>query len=213
MRPENGIAIVRVDSSDDLLRRASLAARRQDVREAVRDLALQALRSRALTADHIVVVARTVGEGIESSSMAPTTPVRETHRGAWTGLEDAVAQALWAIELAAREVAEGRTKLTASECEDLLVEIAQLENALTGAWEHWRAMPSSLRERIDTVCTLLRQAAASDSRSAVQVSADRMAGIGKILPLVASGVLLGLSEVRREHLDGNRDVLSPLGAS
>ena len=76
-------------SSDELLQRARRAAGTRNVREAVRDLALHALRSRLLTAHHIATVAHTVAEGILSSDIPPTEPVRETHRGAWAGLEDA----------------------------------------------------------------------------------------------------------------------------
>ena len=114
---------------------------RANVREAVRDLTLHALRSRLLTATHIATVARTVGEGIESSDVPPTAPVRETHRGAWAGLEDAVGQALHAVELAAREFAEGRARLTPAERDQLLAEIAQLERSLGEGWGYPRTVP------------------------------------------------------------------------
>ena len=119
--------MVRSVSADELMRRARHAAGTHNVREAVRELTLHALRSRLLTTTHIAVVARTVGEGIDSSDVPPTAPVREAHRGAWAGLEDAVDQALHAIELAAREFAEGRARLTPEEREQMLAEIARLE--------------------------------------------------------------------------------------
>lgn len=187
-------------SADDLLRSARQAAGTRNVREAVRDLTLHALRSRLLTAAHIAVVVRTVGEGIESSDIPPTVPVREMRRCAWAGLEDAVGHALHAVELAAREVAEGRARLAPAEHEQMLAEIAQMERSLVEGWEYPRAVPASLRAQIVSVTTLLRQAATNGA--ATCGAGDSTPGAGGILPFVASGVLLGLSEALRGLPDG-----------
>ena len=185
--------MVRSVSADELLRRARHAAGTHNVREAVRELTLHALRSRLLTTTHIAVVARTVGEGIDSSDVPPTAPVREAHRGAWAGLEDAVDQALHAIELAAREFAEGRARLTPEEREQMLAEIARLERSLGEGWNHARIVPDSLKARIAAVTSLLQQAVAS---GAVEKDSQESAcGAERILSFVASGVLLGLSEI------------------
>jgi hypothetical protein len=191
--------MVRSIAGDELLRSARRAAGTQNVREAVRDLTLHALRSRMLTTEHIAAVARTVGEGIESSGVPPTAPVRETHRGAWAGLEDAVGQALHAIELAARQFAEGRAQLSQAEREQMLAEIAQMERSLGDGWEYPRAVPASLHARIASVTALLGQAATNRLASA---AADGPPGAGGILSFVASGVLLGLSEELREPPEG-----------
>ena len=79
--------MIRTTSPDDLLASARRAAGTPNVRQAVRDLTLHALRSRLLTAEHIACVARTVGEGIESSDLVPHAPLRESRGGAWAGLE------------------------------------------------------------------------------------------------------------------------------
>jgi hypothetical protein len=192
--------MVRSVSADELLRGARRATATRNVREAVRDLTLHALRSRMLTATHIATVARTVGEGIESSDVPPTAPVRETHRGAWAGLEDAVGQALHAVELAAREFAEGRARLTPEDRELMLAEIAQMERSIAQAWEHPHAMPASLQARIVSVTALIRQAAADGP--ATPEAREAAAGANGVLSFVASGVLLGLSEVLREPPEG-----------
>ena len=132
-----------------------------------------------------------MGKGIESSDVPPTAPVRETHRGAWAGLEEAVGRALLAVELAAREFAEGRARLASDERERLIAEIAQLEHALGEGWVPpgaSRRPACADRVRCPRSCGRRRPtggAARADrapTRPATAFSA------------VASGVLVGLSE-------------------
>lgn len=184
--------MIRTTTSDELLRSARRAASTPNVRQAVRDLTLHALRSRPLTAEHIACVARTVGEGIESSELLPTAPVRDTHGGAWAGLEDAVGEALYAVELAAREFADGRAHLVPGEREAILEQIAGMESSLSQRWQRGRSAPAALRTRIGSVATLLRQAVTAEGSPAA--AADEVRDAGRVLALVASGVLLGLSE-------------------
>lgn len=192
--------MVRSVSADELLRDAREAARMRNVREAVRDLTLHALRSRFLTVSHIAVVARTVGCGIESSEVPPTAPVRETNRGAWAGLEDAVGQALQAVEIATRQFAEGRARLSPEERERALAEVQHLERTLREGWEHPRAVSAPLQARIASVIALLREAAI-DAPAGPVPAAPRTDSDG-MLSVVASGVLLGLSESRGRPADG-----------
>ncbi|MCM2326253.1 MAG: hypothetical protein NDI88_00035 [Lysobacter sp.] len=193
--------MVRSASAEELLRDAREATGTPNVREAVRELTLHALRSRPLTATHIATVAITVGKGIESSDVPPTAPVRETHRGAWAGLEEAVGRALLAMELAAREFAEGRARLESDERERLIAEIAQLERALGEGWAPPGTVPAALRARIESAIALLRHAQ-PDGTAATGQSAPQPAGGG--LSAVASGVLVGLSEGAREKQPGGR---------
>lgn len=177
---------------DDLLHSAQAAAATPNVREAVRDVALSALCSRLLTPEHIAAVARTIGEGIESVDVPPTAPVRETTSGAWAGLEEAVDRALHALELATREFAEGRARLTPAERDQMVADIAGLEGALAVGWNHRHRVPDGLTARITVVTGLLRRAVATE---AVPGEAGPSAlGAGRVLSFVASGVLLGLTE-------------------
>lgn len=183
------------EARDALLRSARIAAASPSVREAVRDVALDALRSRLLTARHIAAVAKTIGEGIGSADVTPTAPVRETYRGAWQGLEEAVGQALHALELAAREFAEGRARLTPAECERLLDEIGEMERSLASGWNRHHRIPDSLQARIAAVTDCLRRAVTSEGSGAGEAAA---LDAGRVLSFVASGVLLGLGEALRE---------------
>ena len=184
----------RPGSHDDLLRSARNAVASPTVREAVRDVALTALRSRLLTAGHIAAVAKTIGEGIGSVDVTPTAPVRETYRSAWQGLEEALGQALHALEVAAREFAEGRAALTRDEREQLLSEIGRMEVSLASGWDYRKRIPESLQARIAAVTGHLRQAVATER----PVSGEAARDAGRVLSFVASGVLLGLDAALRE---------------
>jgi hypothetical protein len=180
---------------DDLLRSARNAVASSSVREAVRDVALDALGSRMLTAAHIAAVARTIGEGIASVEVTPTAPVRDTYRGAWQGLEEATGRALRALELAAREFAQGRARLTPDERERILAEIMQMERSLSSGWDHRHRIPDSLQARIAATVGHLRQAVASEAPAGGEAPAH---DAGCVLSFVASGVLLGLADALRD---------------
>lgn len=192
--PPHSNAMSSPGPNDDLFRSARNAAASPSVREAVRDVALAALRSRLLTAEHIAAVARTIGEGIGSVDVTPTAPVRETYRGAWQGLEEAVGLALHALEVAAREFAEGRARLSPEERERILDEIAQMERSLASGWDHRQRIPESLQARIAAVTDSLRRAVASEPPPSGEPAA---LDAGRVLTFVASGVLLGLGDALR----------------
>lgn len=188
--------MVRPVSAEDLLHSTRAAAGTQNVREAVRELTLHALRGHWLTAAHIATVARTVGEGIASCEVPPTAPVRETHRGAWAGLEDAVGQALHAVEVAMREFADGRAPLSCAEREQIHADFAQMERSLGEGWEYPKVVPSSLRIRLDSLHSLLQRTDDPPFPGAPELTSDA----GATLAVIASGVLLGLADRPREAL-------------
>ncbi len=172
-------------TDDELLRHAREAAGARDVRDSVRALTLHALLGHPLTAAHIGLVVRTVGRGIESSGVPPTATVRETHRGAWAGLEDAVDRALRAVELAAQGLAGCPAALAAGERERALAELAALERELDEEWTYPQSLPAALRTRLAAVSAALREA--------VPEPAPAGDGTGRaLLSCVASGVLLGM---------------------
>lgn len=193
-RPSDTIAMTRPNHTDDLLRSARNAASSPSVREAVRDVALDALRSRLLTAAHIAAVAKTIGEGIDSVAVMPVAPVREDYRSAWQGLEEATSLALHALAVAAREFAEGRASLMPGERERLLEEIARMEQSMASGWYHRQTIPDALRRRIEAVTGNLRQAAASEPPPG---SGPVALDAGRVLSFIASGVLLGLGDAQR----------------
>jgi hypothetical protein len=191
-------------SRQDLLQSARKAARTANVREAVRELTLHALRSRLLTAAHIATVARTVGEGIESSDVGEGGRLRESARGAWTGLEEALERALLAVELAAREFSEGRAVLPEADRVRVLDEVEILERSLGADWSYARSIPDALKARMSSATAHVRRAAGSGAGAAsanAQPEGESVAGGGRVLSLVASGVLLGLTQPPGERAE------------
>lgn len=183
-------------SAEELLHGARAAAGRHDVRVAVRELALHALRGHALTAAHVATVARTVGAGIRSSQPAREATGRGTRRGAWAGLEDAVGLALQAVELAIREAAAGRAPMSGEERERMRLELAQLGRSLRAGWEPPNLVPGALASRIALLDSLLGQV---EARASPATPNDESAA----LAVLASAILLRLTEAPRRPICAN----------
>jgi len=183
-----------------------------DVRAAVRDLTLHALRSRLLTAEHLASVTKTVGQGIGNVMEEPAADARSAAGHAMQGLGDAVAKGLLALELAAREFADAGGRLNADESQQIIDEIARLEQTLGKDWQHEHVMlaPAKKQRLADLAAHVQR--AVSGARQAepamrntlhelqatVHDGKEAAVGAARILGLMASGALLGVSEVLRE---------------
>jgi hypothetical protein len=143
--------------------------RRADIRAAVRDLALTALRSRLLTPIHLVPVAIAVANGLDPETATARSPT--SHARAREGLCDALFPALRALELATRAYAARGGYLSHAEVE-----------SWTAALD---AMPSIGDPRVAEQVGALRKSigAAGNGRSSEG---------GYELGLLASGALLGI---------------------
>jgi hypothetical protein len=196
--PPGTFPMVSLILAEDLLRAARDAASAPLVRDAVRELALRALRSRSLTPQHIASVVRAVGEGIGSCTLAQAAAVREVQRGAWEGLAEAVDQALYAYELAARNLDEEWAVFPAGDRDEVVREFQELERELSRGGTGERLLTEEFRARLATVIGLLRSAEAGEAvgRGAAPVADARL------LSMVASGVLLGLTAAPRPGLAG-----------
>lgn len=183
-----------------------------DVRAAVRDLTLHALRSRFLTAEHLANVTKTVGQGIGNVMEEPAADARAVAGHALQGLGDAVTKGLLSLELAAREFADGGGRLSADESQQIIDQIARLEQALGKDWQHEHVMlPPARKQRLADFAAHV-QRAVSGARQAEPAMRDTLhelqstvhdgkqvaVGAARILGLMASGALLGVSEMLRE---------------
>ena len=195
-RPNAGSSMLSAISADELLRSARDAAGTPNVRQAVRELTLHALRGRCLTASHIATVARTVGEGIGGCGVAVAAPGREVCHEAWAGLEEALDRALYALELAAREFADGRAGASPTERDQLLSELQLTERFLATGWGSGLVVPAALQARIATLKTLLQQGGAGSVAAAA--GHEAVSAPDRLLSFVASGILVGLSTALRE---------------
>ena len=183
-----------------------------DVRTAVRNLTLHALQSRLLTAAHVASVTKAVGLGLGDVLKGPAQDVRDAASQAAEGFGEAASKALHALELAAREFNARGGRLSPGESQQLLDEIAAMEQVLGSGWKHehvrvppdWESRVKRLTDHIrravtdndatgETVRDALHELGAS-SRDGLRATGDAW----RVLGLMASGALLGLSEVLQE---------------
>jgi hypothetical protein len=183
-----------------------------DVRTAVRNLTLHALQSRLLTATHVASVTKAVGLGLGDALKGPAQHVRDAASQAAEGFGDAATKALHALELAAREFTAHGGRLSPGESQQLLDEIAHLERALGADWKHEHVRtPPDWEVRVKRLTDHVKRAVADtkDSSEAAQAtlheleagSREGLRATGdawRVLGLMASGALLGLSEVLEE---------------
>lgn len=137
----------RPDSPDDLLRNARDAAGTVDVRPSVRKLTLHALESHPLTPEHVVTVARTVAEGIDSARAAQAPEARRSRREAWAGLEEAIGEALQALERAARELAACPPRYPEAELAGLRAAAEAMAHELVRLWQPDAPLPGEVASR------------------------------------------------------------------
>ncbi|MGE5615395.1 MAG: DUF6781 family protein [Bacillota bacterium] len=160
---------------------------RGDVRAAVRDLAITALRTRMLTIANVAAVAEAIGQGIDPGRADLKESRQAPARQAFEGLYLALGQALLALEIALREYAAIGGHLPASEADAAAASLDQLAGMLTRA----------SRDRVPALAEALARQVAQLRRQ-LEAARDEEATEGaSVVGLLASGALLGLIEPRR----------------
>ena len=152
-----------------------------DVRIAVRDLAVGALRSRLLSIRQVARVARAIAHGIDPSQAGSRYSRKSTASGAIQGLVDAIEVALHALEVAAREFGALGGRF-APEDGSVVEDLDALEQVLRDLTSQPQA-PDLLGARIHRL----------RGHFHIIVSSEASEG-DHILGLLASGALLGLLE-------------------
>ena len=143
--------------------------KRADVRAAVRDLALTALRSRILTPTHLVHVAIAIENGVDPEFAQSSN--RSSHSRALEGLQDAMLPAIQALDLAARGYAAMGGRVSRPEIDSWMEALAAMP-----------PLPGDvLAEPLASLRKSLRAAQDGDSAQG-----------SYSLGLIASGALLGL---------------------
>lgn len=210
--------------SDELLRQAAGKAvhAARDVRAAVHDLTLHALRSRILTMDHTTNVVKAISSGIRAALQTPVKDVAGTANAAAHGMEEAVAKALLAIELAVEEFARSGAQLSPGEQEQIIGEMrtfAQSLGAELEALEIKRGAKTTDRAKrlAEHLRTALADVAASMKvdvkQSGLQASVRESAAdsvgavkeVGTLIAMAASGALAGMAAA----IDGRLDQPQP----
>ncbi len=167
------------------------------IREAVRDLALSALRSRLLTATSLHCIAHSIAQGIAHPGHEERPAMRRVVDRAFEGLLQAVCQGLLALEVSTREYVHGGGRLREEEIEEMHAAIAALGKLVAGkSWPQARVEQSEFRLRLEG---LEHQVRGIEADAAVEGS--------RVLGLLACGALMGLMESARSariaapHLD------------
>ncbi len=156
------------------------------IRDAVRDLALTALRTRLLTATSLHCVAHAIGQGIAHPNDERPAMRRVVDR-AFEGLLQAMCQGLLALEISAREYAHGGGRLREEDVEEIHAAVAAIEKLVAGkGWPHARVEQSEFRLRIEG---LQRQVGAIETAGSTEGN--------RVLGLLATGALMGLMESAR----------------
>jgi hypothetical protein len=145
---------------------------RADVREAVRDLTLTALRSRVLTLPHVASVANAIAHGIDPTR-AQSKSAPRTSQEALEGLREAVGKALVALDIAAREYVAVGGRLSCDELEEWMRAIEAMS----------RIGGAEIERRVAELRTTLHAAESDEAAEGTYV-----------LGLLSSGALLGLLE-------------------
>jgi len=141
----------------------------RDIRAAVRDLTLVALRRRLLTLPHLADVVSAIGNGIQPAATNPAG--KATIQRALEGLREGMARALTAIELASREYVSVGGRLSGAELQG------------------WMAAMESLSEIGDPEIARLL---ASLKETLASAESDDISEGTRELGLLSSGALLGL---------------------
>lgn len=195
----------------------------EDIRIKVRDLTLRALQTRQLDVSGMREVVRAVGEGVSLGLEQRSGEVRHALSAALSGLDDALAKAAQATDLALRELVSRGREFSADELRhalddlriteqaflDTLSDVADAAGSRVGR-EFKDVVEHARRAGTDTAASVrltlgefgnrldsTLHAGKSSSREAAHVVRDRLAAL-------ASGILGGMADALRRKEDAGR---------
>jgi len=200
---------------DEVLKKQASAAVKQgeELRSAVRELTLNALRNRALTLSQIKQVLKSVSAGVNAGAAKSTMDVDQVLEQAVGGMDDALLKAVEANRLALQQVASAGQSFEQSQVKKALGELERLEdeflNTVKQASEsatksmqaHWATVLQkkevSGTEAGEQALATMREfteRAQSAMREQRRASVKATQAIGQNFATLASGILTGLSE-------------------
>ena len=202
-------------NTDEVLKGMAREAVKQseNLRTAVRELTLNALRSRELTVREIKRVVKTVTEGINLGAAASKIDADRVLGEAFAGMDEAVLKAVQANHLALQQLAAQGQSLRESHLKKALEELERLEDEFVGAVkeatkkgnqqlrDQWAAVlqrtqssgtetAAEVERTLEEFGDRVRDAVRAQRRTALK-AAEAMA---ENFTTLASGVLIGLTE-------------------
>ena len=202
-------------NTDEVLKGMAREAVKQseNLRTAVRELTLNALRSRELTVREIKRVVKTVTEGVNLGAATSKIDADRVLGEAFAGMDEAVLKAVQANHLALQQLAAQGQSLRESHLKKALEELERLEDEFVGAVkeatkkgnqqlrDQWAAVlqrtqssgtetAAEVERTLEEFGDRVRDAVRAQRRTALK-AAEAMA---ENFTTLASGVLIGLTE-------------------
>ena len=200
---------------DEFLKKQASAAVKQgeDLRAAVRELTLNALRNRALTLAQIKQVLKSVSAGVNVGAAKSKMDIDQVLEQAVAGMDDALLKAVQANHLALQQVAAAGQSFEQSQVKKALQELERLEDeflnavkqASEGAPKSMRAHWANVLQQKEVSGTEAGELAAATMKAFAErtqsaMRDQRRAGakaaqaFSQNFATLASGILTGLSE-------------------
>ena len=200
---------------DEFLKKQASAAVKQgeDLRAAVRELTLNALRNRALTLAQIKQVLKSVSAGVNVGAAKSKMDIDQVPEQAVAGMDDALLKAVQANHLALQQVAAAGQSFEQSQVKKALQEFERLEDeflnavkqASEGAPKSMRAHWANVLQQKEVSGTEAGELAAATMKAFAErtqsaMRDQRRAGakaaqaFSQNFATLASGILTGLSE-------------------
>jgi len=185
----------------------------ENLRTAVRELTLSALRGRELTVREIKRVVKSVTEGVNLGAATSKLDADQVLGEAFAGMDEAVLKAVQANHLALQQLAAQGQSLRESHLKKALDELERLEDEFVGAVKE--ATKKGSKQLRDQWAGVLQQTQASGTQTAAEVErtleefGDRMRDavkqqrrtafkaaemMAENFTTLASGILIGLTE-------------------
>ena len=185
----------------------------ENLRSAVREITLNALRSRELTLGEIKRVVRSVTEGVNLGAATSKIDADVVLGEAFAGMDEAVLKAVQANHLALQQLAAQGQSMRESHVKKALDELERLEDEFVGAVKE--ATKKGSKQLKDQWATVLQQKENAGTQTAAQIEAtmehfgDQMReavkqqrrtalkaaeAMAENFTTLASGILIGLTE-------------------
>jgi len=187
--------------ADEVLKAAARESVKQgeNLRSAVREITLGALRSRELTLGEIKRVVRSVTEGVSAGAASSKLDPGDVLSDALAGMDEAVLKAVEANHLALQRLAEQGQSLRDSQMRKALDQLEQLEDQFLATVKD--AAKKGSRQLKDQWAAVLQRTESNGTRTADQIEAtmeefgSRMhEAMAENFTTLASGILIGMTE-------------------
>jgi hypothetical protein len=206
--------------TDELLKHMASESVKQgeNLRNTVRDLTLQALKTRELSLDQIKSVLRSVTEGVNLGAARPAIDAGRAIKDAVAGMDDAVAKAVHASHLALQQLAGQGQEMTDTHLKRALDDLKRLEGEFfdtiqkaaeagmgplkqqwTDALKHVKLTGTDTGANIAATMEDFSNRMVSTMHESRHASLKAAQTLAANFAALTSGILIGLSEALTQH--------------